>query len=491
LTKDGGVYSVSTTVRTPSLPLRGRFASDLLRIGLPIAAQNLVSASVNMLATIMVGRLGETRLAAVGLGNQVYFLLMLLLFGITTGGGVFTAQYWGKKDLAGVRRTVGLSLALGLSAGLVFLVAALAAPSFLIGLYSRDAQVIALGSRYLRISALGYLPLALSSVLGLSMRSVEKVRLPLLATSLSLALSLFLSWVLIFGKLGSPALGVEGAAWAGVAARVIESLLLAGCAWARRYPCVGSFRQMTDWSLAWAKRYVGVALPVVLNEVTWSIGITLYSVIFARAGTAAVAAYNVANTVSQLAMVIFFGTGNAAAVMIGKKIGEGDRETAFTYARRFSLLAPLLGLAVGALLIPFRLLLPLLFSLAAAVIAQASAMLLVLAGLYPFKVFNFHLIVGVCRAGGDTRFGMFYDLFGVWGLALPLAGLGAFVWGLPAWGIFLLTAADDVGKSFIGLWRLLSKRWLHDLTEEASPLGAAEGGEGRGLSPETNNLAGT
>lgn len=451
-------------METQTPALRGRFVSDLLRIGLPIALQNLVSASVNMLAIVMVGRLGATSLAAVGLGNQIYFLLMLFLFGVSTGGGVFTAQYWGKKDLSGVRRTVGLSLAIGLVAALAFIAAALAFPGFLIGLYSRDPGVIALGARYLRISALGYLPLAASSVLGLSMRSVEKVRLPLLATSLSLGVSLFLSWVLIFGKLGAPKMGVEGAAWAGVIARLIECALLSGFAWARRYPCVGSLKEMTAWTRAWVGRYIQVALPVVLNEVTWSIGITLYSVVFARAGTEAVAAYNVTNTVSQLAMVIFFGTGNAAAVMIGKKIGEGERQTAYLWAGRFALMAPLLGLGVGALIVPFRLLLPILFRLEPAVIAQASSMLLALALIYPFKVFNFHLIVGICRAGGDTRFGMLYDIFGVWVLALPLMALAAFAWGFPAWAIFLMSASDDIGKSLVGLWRLLSRRWLHDVT---------------------------
>lgn len=451
-------------MRTLAFIPRGRFASDLLRIGLPIALQNLVSSSVNLLSTVMVGSLGATSLAAVGLGNQVYFLLMLFLFGVSTGGGIFTAQYWGKQDLAGVRRTVGFSLAIGLTAGLAFAVAAFAAPAFLIGLYSRDGAVIEAGARFLRISALGYLPFAASSVLGLSMRSVERLRLPLAATAISLGANILLSWILIFGKFGLPAMGIEGAAWASVISRALECALLASVAWGRRYPCVGTPREMTSWGGDWIRRFAAVALPVVLNEVTWSLGITFYSVIFARAGTGAVAAYNVTNTVSQLAMVLFFGTGNAAAVMIGKKIGEGDRATAYAYADRFALLAPAFGLLVGALIVPFRALLPFLFHLEPEVLSQASLMLLVLAGLYPFKVFNFHLIIGVCRSGGDTRFGMFYDLFGVWALALPLAALGAFVLRLPAWGIFLMTASDDVGKSFIGLWRLRSRRWLRDVT---------------------------
>ncbi|HET7838654.1 MAG TPA: MATE family efflux transporter [Rectinemataceae bacterium] len=442
----------------------GLFLPDLLRIGVPIALQNLVSASVNMLGTVMVGQLGSAALAAVGLGNQIYFLLLIFLFGVSTGGGVFTAQYWGKRDIAGIRRTLGLSYLVGMAVALAFTIAALAFPAGLIGLYSRDPEVISIGAGYLRVVALSYPPMAMSFVLGLAMRSVEKVRLPLVATTLSLALSLSLSWLLIFGGLGIPAMGVVGAAWATVAARVVEALILFIVSYARRYPTAARLRELVDWGGAWVARFWIIALPVMLNEVTWSLGITTYNAIFARAGTGAVAAYSVITTVGNLAMVVFFGTANAAAVMIGKKIGEGRLEAAFTYARRFAIMAPLIGVAVGAVLVPLRLLLPLVFRLEEAVLAQASIMLLVLAATVPFKAFNLHLVVGICRSGGDTRFGMLYDLGGVWGLGVPLAALGAFVWGLPAWGIFLMTSSDEVGKSLFGVWRLMSRKWIHDVT---------------------------
>ncbi len=442
----------------------GRFVPDLLRIGVPIALQNLISASVNMLATVMVGQLGSSALAAVGLGNQIYFLLLIFLFGVSTGGGVFTAQYWGKRDIAGIRRTLGLSLLVGFCVAALFTIAALVFPAGLIGIYSRDSEVIAIGSRYLRIVALSYLPMAMSFVLGLAMRSVEKVSLPLVATAISLALNLGLSWLLIFGGLGLAPMGVVGAAWATVAARIVEALILFVVSYARRYPTAASFRELVDWGGVWVARFWIVALPVMLNEVTWSLGITTYNVVFARAGTGAVAAYSVISTVGNLAMVLFFGTSNAAAVMIGKKIGEGDRESAFVYARRFAVMAPLLGILVGAVLLPLGFVLPMAFRLESSVLAEASLMLLVLAATVPFKAFNLHLVVGICRAGGDTRFGMLYDLGGVWGLGVPLAALGAFVWGLPAWGIFLMTSSDEVGKSFFGVWRLLSRKWINDVT---------------------------
>ncbi len=456
----GGARRIASERMTDRTAARGEFSGSLVRIAVPIALQNFISSGVSMLGTVMVGRLGEAPLAAVGLGNQVYFLLLLFIFGITTGGGVFTAQYWGRKDLAGIRRTVGLSLAAGLGTALVFTLVSAAAPAAVIGIYSRDPEVVALGARYLRISALAFLPMAASFVLGLSMRSVEKVRLPLVATLLSLGLNAALGWVLIFGKFGLPAMGVEGAAWAVVASRVLELAVLWAVSYARRYPTAGSLRELARRDALSLSRYLAIALPVIANEVTWSLGITTYNAIFARAGTAHLAAYNVANTVGQLAMVLFLGTANAAAVMIGKKIGEGDTDTARLWARRFAMMAPALGLAVGLLLLPVRLAVPWLFRLDAGTMAQVSAMLVVLGLAFPFKVFNLHVIVGICRAGGDTRFGFWYDLGGIWGLGVPLAALGAFVLGLPAWGIFLMTMTDELGKAGFGLWRLLSGKWL-------------------------------
>ncbi|HOX92647.1 MAG TPA: MATE family efflux transporter, partial [Spirochaetales bacterium] len=344
-----------------------------------------------------------------------------------------------------------------------FTLAGIAFPGGVIGLYSRDPEVIRLGADYLRVAAISYLPTAASFSISLSMRSVEKVRLPLAGTVVSLGLNAFLNWVLIFGKFGFPSMGVVGAAWATVISRVVELAVLWIGSYAMRYPTAGKLRELFSWNKLWVSRFLTITLPVIANEVTWSLGITTYNAVFGRAGTMHIAAYNVANTVSQLAMVLFLGTANAAAVMIGKKIGEGQKDVAEVWARRFAFIAPLVGLAVGLLLIPVRAILPWLFKLDTDTLYQVSAMLVVLAFAFPFKVFNLHLIVGICRSGGDTKFGFWYDLGGIWGIGVPLAVLGAFVFKLPAWGIFLLTMTEELAKSGFGLWRLLSRKWIHSV----------------------------
>jgi Na+-driven multidrug efflux pump len=205
-------------------------------------------------------------------------------------------------------------------------------------------------------------------------------------------------------------------------------------------------------------------MPVIINEIAWSVGITTYNGIFARVGTGAIAAFNVTSTVNQLAMVFFMGTANAAAVMIGSRIGAGELGVARSWAKRFAILSPLYGLVMSALMAPSALLLPLLFAMDPEPLRQASIMILVMAGVFPFKIFNLHVIVGICRSGGDTRFGAFFDIFGIWGIGVPLALLGAFVLKLQPWQVFLLLNLEEPIKAMLGAWRIITGKWLNDVT---------------------------
>lgn len=430
---------------------------------MPIALQNLLISGVNLVDTIMVGRLGSTAIAAVGLANQVYFLMLLLLFGIGSGAAVFTAQYWGKGDVAGVRRSVGLSLAIGMVAAAFYTIAAVGFPEFVMGLYSGDRDVVAAGAPYLRAVGISYIPTAITFIFSLALRSVERVKLPLAATVMSLGVNVGLNYALIFGKWGFPELGVLGAGIATTVARSLEMIVVLGGTYLRRYAPAGSPREFlaSDWPFV--RRFAIVALPVVVNEVAWSLGMTVHSAIFARVSTEAAAAYNILQTVLQVANVVFIGTANAAAVMIGKKIGEGELATSREWAGRFARMAPLLGVGMSLLLVPARFALGFLFDVDPGTLDQARAMLLVLACFFPAKVFNLHFVVGIGRAGGDTRFGMFFDIFGVWMIGVPAAAAAAFWLGLPPWAIYAGALSEELAKSFLGAARLKSGKWLRSV----------------------------
>ncbi len=440
------------------------FYKNLFTIAVPIIIQNFINSLVNMMDTVMIGRIGTVEIAAVGVGNQIFFFYTIILFGVSSGGAVFTAQFWGKNDLVGIRRTTGLCLLIAVAISGLFTAGSLWAPEWMIGLYSHDPALIAAGAAYLHTLSGAFFPFAVSFVLTLIMRSVERVRLPMVATIISLFLNVVLNYFLIFGVGPFPTLGVVGAAAATVIARWAELSILLVAAYRKKYVMTGSFRELFGFRVPFVRRFFQIALPVMINELIWSAGITMQNIIFAQTSTEAIAAFSITTTVSQLNWVFFIGIGNAAGVLIGKKIGEGADGTAREYAFRIAGFAPLSAAGLGLLLIPLSWTLPLLFNVDANVFTIIDSMFIILALAYPFRAFNMAMIIGVCRAGGDTRFSVFYDVSFMWLFSIPLAALASFVFHVPAWFIYVILSAEDPLKMFFGLRRLKSGRWLHNVT---------------------------
>jgi putative MATE family efflux protein len=452
-------------MKMPPLFRDKEFYKSLFAIAIPVMLQNFINSLVNMLDTVMIGRLGTVEIAAVGLGNQIFFLYNLTLFGICSGGAIFTAQFWGKKDVPGIRKNMGFCMTLTLIVAAVFTVGAFFIPQRLIGVYSRDPLVIRAGAVYLKTLSPSFIPFAVNMVLVLTLRSVERVKLAIVSTLIALSMNAGLNYLFIFGAGPIPAMGVKGAALATIFSRFTETLILIIVSYARRYPPAGSLREIFAFNGPYARRFLKIALPVILNEAAWSTGITVQNLIFARTTTEAIAAFNITNTFSQLTWVIFMGLGNGMAVLIGKKIGEGREQTARDYASYIIRFAPLLSLGVAGLLFPLSRLLPFIFNVGPQVLDAAAQMFLILCLSYPFRAFNMSMIVGICRAGGDTVFCAFYDLGAMWFLALPLGAVASFVFGAPVWVIFLCISAEEPVKMLLGLWRFKTGKWLHRVTE--------------------------
>ena len=295
------------------------FYKNLFAIAIHITLQNLINSFVNVLDTVMIGRLGTVEIAAVGLGNNVFFFYMILLFGLCSGGAVFIAQFWGKRDIGGIRKTVGLCCTLNFFIGSAFTLAVALIPEQIIGIYSTDGQVIEAGARYLRWLAPSFLPFALAQVLVLSLRSIEQVKTPMTTTVIALSINAVLNWLLIFGIGPFPALGVAGAALATTVSRVTEALLLYGISRRKRFAIIGSLREMCAFDRAFIGRFTRIVSPIMVNEIAWSLGVAMQNVIFARTHTDAIAAFNIAGTVSQLTWVLFIGLGNGVGVLIARK----------------------------------------------------------------------------------------------------------------------------------------------------------------------------
>ena len=441
-----------------------QFFRGLFSLAIPIMLQNLVNSLVNILDTIMIGRLGTMEIAAVGLGNQIFFLFNLMLFGVCSGGAIFTAQFWGKGDIPGIRKNLGFCLTLNLIAAALFTSASLLIPEKLIGIYSKDADVIKAGADYLRILSVSFIPFSISVAYTLTLRSVEKVRLAIVVTVIALSINAALNYLFIFGAGAIPAMGVKGAAMATVVSRAVELAILLSVSYAKRYVPAARLRELFSFNSFYARHFLKLTLPVIINEIAWSVGISAQSVIFARINTDAIAAFNIVNTVSMLTWVLFIGLGNGVAVMIGKKIGEHDEKTARDYASRIALFAPILAVGSGILLFFVSRFLPLVFKVNPDTLLMAARMFIILCGTYPFRAFNMSMIIGICRAGGDTIFCAVYDLVIMWLITLPLAAIAGFLIGAPVLLVYLCIVMEEPLKALLGFWRLRSGKWLHNVT---------------------------
>ncbi len=437
------------------------FYRTLFIIALPIIIQNLLQSLVNLIDTVMIGRLGETELAAVGLGNQIFFLLTLFLFGVGSGGSIFIAQYWGKKDIKGIHKTVGITLVLAFFSSLIFAFAAGLFPSWLISLYSKDTAVIKVGAEYLRTVAWCYIPMGLSFAFSLALRSTEQVKLPLYATITSLITNIIFNYLFIFVL----NMGVRGAASATVIARLAEFVLLFSVAYKQTLPIIARFREYLAFHKEDLARYLKIAFPVIINEVLWSTGITMQNVIMARTSTEAIAAFNITGTVSQLTWVFFIGVGSAAAIIIGKKIGGNNVVGAKKDAHHFAWFMPVTACALALLLIPISLMLPFFFDVSPIILEQASLMLMVLMFTYPVKSFNMCMIVGICRSGGDTVYSAVVDSAYLWFMGLPLGALTAFIFNADPYIIYAAFMSEELFKAATNFFRLKSGKWLNNVTE--------------------------
>lgn len=445
------------------------FFITLFTIGWPIALQHGFVTALNLLDTLMVGQLGEVQIGSVALGNQLFFLVMLFLFGIGSGSAVFVAQYWGKRDIPGIRRSLGLAMLIAIPGSLIAAAVVTVWPRFLLGLFTTDAEIIRLGVGYVRMVAPSYLFTALTVVLGSALRATGEVQLPLRMTVIALGLNAILNYMLIFGVGFFPELGVFGAAVGTTVSRGLEAVLLITAMVKRKHPLIGPLREYLLTTRALTKRFFKVTSPVVMNEILWSGGMTMYTLVYARMGTAELAASNIAETVIRLTFVVFMGSAGAAAVILGNDIGAGNIGKASRDARRFIVLAPLAGIAFGILLAAASPLVPLLYQVSESVRTDVTRMLLVIACVVPVKSLNLHGVVGIMRSGGDTRFAMLTEGSMLWGIGVPIAAFTGLVLGWPIYFVLAAAQAEEIGKFFLTIWRVITARWIHRVTEHDEP----------------------
>ncbi len=441
-----------------------RFYSNVFRLVMPMALQNLINVGVTSTDVIMLGRVGETALSGVSLANQVYFILSLLFFGLTSGACVLTAQYWGKKDTRTIEKVMGMSFRISLLGGLVFGIAAFLAPQHLMRIFTGEPEIIAEGVRYLKIVSFSYVLSAFTNVYLNIIRSIEKVVIATVVYGTSLCANIVLNAVFIFGLFGCPAMGAAGAALGTLCSRVIEVLIVVYYAVRRNQIVRIRIKDLFVKDRDLSRDFLTYAFPVLLNELAWGAGMAAISAIVGHLGSASVAAHSVTQVCRQLSMVIAFGVSNATSIMIGKAIGEKKEALAREYGRRFLRLSILFGIGGGILLLAITPVVCAVMKLSVLAKSYLTVMMVIMSYYAAAQSVNSTLIVGVFRAGGDTRFGLILDVGVMWLCSIAAAAVGAFVIGIPMPWVYILLCSDEVIKVPFSIWRYRSYKWLKNIT---------------------------
>ena len=433
----------------------------LIKIATPIAIQGIVSATLSMVDNIMVGFLGETELAAVGVGSQLFMVHYLVLFGILSGSATFMAQFYGTKDMANIRKVIGFDFTLLAVLGAVIFLLVNCFTDGILSLYTEDAAVKALAAQYVRINSLSFLLLAVSSPLEMAFKATQQVRIPMIISYVIFFTNIAINYVLIFGKLGFPKMGVAGAAIGTLSSRIIEVLMNSYFAFRTGNEFCGKVRSYFGWDRELVRRIIKNATPTTINEFFWSFGQTMYVAAFSRISTTAYAAYQAANSIFNIFNFAAFSIGDAALILVGEKLGEGDMEYTWKLSRHFIKASILAGLVIGAITILLSQPLSDIFKLTDAGKMYTRYILIVFGATMAADLFNGLQIAGILRAGGDTKFAMISESLCIWLIAVPLAFTASLVWHLPVHLALLVTRTEMIIRGAILAKRYLSKKWMN------------------------------
>ena len=446
------------------------FYKQVVLLALPIVLQNLITSALGMADTFMVGMLGEVPMAAVTLANIPLFALQMFIFGVQSGSSVLVSQYWGKQEMESINRVLGVALWVVLVVSALFAGVLLVCPVEFLSLFGNEPEVIALAAQYGSIVGFSYVCNAFTMMYVAAYRSMERPQLGLYILVASMATNTFLNWVLIFGKLGAPAMGVRGAATATLIARLLEVTMVILHMMKNRFFRV-HLHLLLRPGLDMTRRFLKYGGLVVCNETMWGIGTSVFPTIMGHmaGSTEILAAYTIAGNVEKITMVVAFGLASTASIIIGREVGAGRADRILDVGKSLNTLAVMSGLTLGALLMLFvRLAAPAwvypLFKLSPGASSVATMMMTVMALSMPLKDFNTVNIVGVLRGGGDVKAATLIDISPLWGVAIPYAALCGLVLKTTVLWVYLAFPLEQAVKFFIGIHRLRSGRWVRDLT---------------------------
>ncbi len=436
---------------------------NLASIAIPIAIQGVISATLGLVDNLMVGSLGEIHLAAVGIATQIYFIHWMLLYGFTSGSATFMAQFFGANDMKNIRKTIGFAVFVALCIGSIFFIGGTFFSESIIRLFSDDENLIPLASGYIKTAKITFFFLGFSVPFESALKATQQTTKPLYISIAVFGTNTILNYVLIFGKLGAPEMGVNGAALATAIARALELVLVMVVVFVRKNSLAGPIKDFIGWKKAFVFRIFKNALPTTANEALWSMGQAMYVAAFARIGITAYAAYQSAAAINSIFTYAAFSVGDAALILIGQKIGERKNDYTYSMAKSLLKIGTIVGIVAGIVLIVMAKPLVGLFALTELGKQYAIIILLIYGLTMGLNLYNGINVTGVLRGGGDTRFAMFAECGSVWFISVPLAFIGAMYLELPIYLVVLLLKSEEIIKAVFLTKRFISKKWLNNV----------------------------
>lgn len=439
------------------------FYRSFLTIGIPLMIQQLISSSLNFIDNLMIGRLGTEFIAAVGFANSVYRILDLFLFGLCSGMGVFIAQYFGKKNFEMIRRILGKLVLAGITLSLIFSIITFIGAEKIIGIFTKEPQVLAIGVSYIRRALFSYTFYAISFSIGFCLRAMGLTRIPMISASIGVTANTFFNYCLIYGNFGFPRLEERGAAIATVMARMLELSTILFIVYKKDFNLKGNLQSYLNLPKALMKEIIKISTPVFLTEMLWILGVVSLSVAYSKLGTTQAACVQIADIITAISSVLFMGISNSASVIIGHTIGKGDKNKVIAYSRKILQIA--FGMAIVSLMLVQGLTNTIvsLYHLPPETHIMAVRTMRTV-GMFVFlKMINWTLLIGLFRAGGDTKVAFCLDIFPLWFYAVPVAFIGAY-YKVPVYILVGVADFSEVIKLISSLFRYKTLKWIKDVT---------------------------
>lgn len=439
------------------------FIWTVLQLAVPVTLQSMLQSSFSIVDQVMIGQLGSVSVAGVGLAGKFITILSVLISSVGAVAGIMIAQYLGQKNRQEVRRSLGINLAVVVVLAGIFLVPALVLPEKIMGLYTRDAQTVAAAAEYLKIVAGTFLPMAGATMLATLFRCMEMASLPLYASILAALMNTGVNYILIFGKLGFPALGARGAAIATLLSQLVNvSVMLLMLMKHRHLLDMPGEKTVRMPRFNW-KQYAAMLLPVLVCEFMWSLGENVYAAIYGHLGTQSSAAMILIDPIQGLTIGALCGMSQAAGVLVGKELGAGDRDSAYTTGKKLLLAGLGAAVALSCLVLLLRGAYVRIYQVEEAVKSLTKQILAAFALVAPVKVLNMILGSGILRSGGKTTYVMAIDLTGTWLFGVPLGLLAAFVLKLEVPYVYFILSLEECVRLGMGLVLFRTRRWMQVL----------------------------